>query len=59
MTAPWLGHENLCSIQWSPICNCGDEPVELSETPPVEERTADDPWIPTCDGRNCGGQPHE
>lgn len=35
MTTPWLGHENWCCIQWnSPICDCGDEPVDLSESPP-------------------------
>lgn len=59
MTAPWLGHENWCCVQWnSPICDCGDEPVDLSESTP-EERPADDPWIPVCDGRDCGGRPHE
>lgn len=53
---PWLGHLNGCSVQWSNVCNCDpDAPVEFTE----EERPDDDPWIPTCDGRNCGGYPHE
>jgi len=78
MTAPWLGHENLCSLQWStPPCNCpcpscgvpldmfpgdGCKQSEHNARPATEPggpRPADDPWIPTCDGRNCGGQPHE
>lgn len=24
-----------------------------------ELRPADDPWVPICDGRDCGGRPHE
>lgn len=34
MTDAWLGHENGCSVQWGPICTCGPEDVDLSETPP-------------------------
>lgn len=34
---------------------CGLEPLYL-----VDERPEDDPApVPTCVGRNCGGQPHE
>lgn len=40
----WLGHENWCSVQWSPICDCGDEPVDLSETPPEPA------WMTTLSG---------
>lgn len=37
MTAPWqepsqwLGHRDMCSLQWSDECDCGPEPVDLSE----------------------------
>lgn len=41
MTTPWLGHENGCSVQWGPICTCGPEDVDLSETPP-EPRLQDE-----------------
>lgn len=34
MTEPWLGHWDGCSIQYSVFCDCGPEPVGLSETPP-------------------------
>lgn len=28
----WLGHRDLCSIQWSPICDCDpNNPIDLSE----------------------------
>lgn len=28
----WLGHRDLCSIQWSEFCDCEpDEPVEFFE----------------------------
>ena len=57
LTPPtWLGHRDGCSVQWSNVCDCDpDAPVEFPE-----ERPDDDPApIPTCDGRYCGGRPHE
>lgn len=28
----WLGHRDLCSIQWSPICDCDpNNPIDLGE----------------------------
>lgn len=34
----WLGHRDLCSIQWSDYCDCEDpnNPVEIPEPPPAE-----------------------
>lgn len=29
MTTPWLGHENLCPLQWGQPCTC----VEAGESP--------------------------
>ena len=29
---PWLGHRDLCSVQWSEYCDCDPEvPVDLSD----------------------------
>jgi hypothetical protein len=44
MTEPWLGHRDLCSSQWSTWCDCGDVPVDLSETPPEPA------WMTTLSG---------
>lgn len=28
----WLGHRDLCSIQWSDVCDCDpDNPIDFSE----------------------------
>lgn len=32
-TDPWLGHRDLCSLQWSDRCDCLDDPV----TEPTKE----------------------
>lgn len=45
MSEPWLGHRDLCSIQWSDYCDCGDEPVK----PPCG--CVDSLWNGECD---CG-----
>lgn len=38
MSEPWLGHRDLCSIQWSSICDCDpDNPIDLSETHDLDE----------------------
>lgn len=50
MTTPWLGHWDGCSIQWSEFCDCGPEPVDLSETTEVR-CTA--PRSNSGDGRGC------
>lgn len=32
VSEPWLGHRDLCSIQWSDICDCDpDNPVNLAD----------------------------
>lgn len=37
MTEPWLGHRDLCSIQWSDYCDCmPDETVYLPPEPEEE-----------------------
>jgi hypothetical protein len=25
MSAEWLGHDNLCPVQWGEFCDCADE----------------------------------
>lgn len=39
MTEPWLGHRDLCSIQWSDYCDCDDpnNPIDLSALDETEE----------------------
>lgn len=33
----WLGHRDLCSIQWSDYCDCGDDDIEIAdETDAIE-----------------------
>ena len=55
----WLGHRDLCALQWGEDCDCPDGPEYLAEYL-AEQRPDDDPApIPTCDGRDCGGRPHE
>lgn len=34
----WIGHRDLCSIQWSDYCDCDpDNPVDLSEEDTTDE----------------------
>lgn len=34
----WLGHRDLCSVQWSDICDCDpSNPVDLSVSDEVDE----------------------
>lgn len=34
----WLGHRDLCSIQWSDYCDCADGvPVEVLDPPEEAE----------------------
>ena len=52
---PWLGHRDLCALQWGEPCDCPNGAEYLAE-----QRPDDDPApTPTCDGRDCGGVPHE
>lgn len=38
MTEPWLGHRDLCSIQWSEYCDCPpDEPIHLPPEAAAED----------------------
>lgn len=38
----WLGHRDLCSLQWSTICDCDpDNPIDFSRVPPEK------PWETT------------
>lgn len=38
MTEPWLGHRDLCSVQWSEYCDCDPAvPVDLSGPADTEE----------------------
>lgn len=31
---PWLGHRDLCSLQWSPICDCDpNQPIDFTASP--------------------------
>ena len=40
MNDPWLGHRDLCSLQWSSICDCDpDNPIDFSDsTEDTEEK---------------------
>ena len=38
MSEPWLGHRDLCSSQWSSICDCDPgNPIDLSVPDAPEE----------------------
>jgi hypothetical protein len=39
MTEPaWLGHRDLCSVQWSDICDCDPQnPIDFSVPDEMED----------------------
>lgn len=53
----WLGHRDLCPTQWGEECDCDlpDPGLGLG----LDEGDEDARPTPSCDGRDCGGRPHE
>lgn len=48
----WLGHRDLCSIQWSDYCDCEDVPVLVtSEALMFYERSIPEPDEPDAERR--------
>ena len=41
MSEPWLGHRDLCSIQWSDICDCDPDNLADAEDCETSEENPD------------------
>jgi hypothetical protein len=50
----WIGHRDLCALQWGEECDCNDV-----ADPGLDEDDEAPRVTPSCDGRDCGGLPHE
>lgn len=51
MSEPWLGHHDLCSIQWSDVCDCDPHnPIDFSAEPECRHTTC----CSECCGLECG-----